>query len=147
MKNELLKMCFDKLNIKINALQVQINDLKEELENETKSSVGDKYETTRAMVQIEIEKLIKQLQNFQSSKNKLKLLPVDTIANVVGPGNIVKTDKYNYFIAESIGEVTVGNQNYFVISPMAPIAKALVGKSVGDEVNFNANQFKIIEFN
>ena len=109
--------------------------------------MGDKYETTRAMVQIEIEKLINQLQNFQSSKNKLKLLPVDEVGSVIGPGSIVKTDKFNYFIAESIGEVSVLNHDYFVISPLAPIAKVLIGKTVGDVVNFNSNQFKIIEFN
>lgn len=40
-------------------------------DNETKSNVGDKFETTREMMQLEIEKNVLQLNKYELQKNEL----------------------------------------------------------------------------
>ena len=66
MKFELKKLlynyCESFLKRKLTNYQNQKKELFESLESETKSSAGDKHETGRAMIQLEIEKLGKQRQ-------------------------------------------------------------------------------------
>ena len=49
------------LNQKIAALQNDLTELKASIENETKSSVGDKYETARAIMQTRQAQVNQQL--------------------------------------------------------------------------------------
>ncbi len=46
-------------------------DLEESLENESKSSAGDKYETGREMINYEFEKLSGQLKEFKKLQDTL----------------------------------------------------------------------------
>jgi len=54
---ELIKACEEYLNTRIAVIRKAMNGLKEDLENESKSSAGDKYETGREMINIEWNKL------------------------------------------------------------------------------------------
>ena len=65
------------LNEKISNLNKDINSLKESQKNDTKSSMGDKYETGRAMIQLELEKLsIPTTQKPFLSASYVKVLPM-----------------------------------------------------------------------
>ncbi len=55
--NKILKILDDKIEI----LKEEIESTKESRNNDTKSSAGDKYETGRAMMQIELDKNEAQL--------------------------------------------------------------------------------------
>lgn len=49
------------LSLKALTLEEELNDIKEALFQDSKSTAGDKHETSRAMAQLEQEKLGKQL--------------------------------------------------------------------------------------
>ena len=51
-------------------------------------------------------------------------------------GSLIITDKANYFLAISAGEIKIENTTYYAISPSSPIGKLLLGKQTGDTVNF-----------
>ena len=61
-KQQLYKHCQEFVNQKLDTIQKTILSNKEALNSETKSSAGDKHETGRAMLQLEMEKAGQQLK-------------------------------------------------------------------------------------
>jgi hypothetical protein len=65
LKNALLKKCKEQISSTILFLENHLKDLSSGAQNDSKSSAGDKHETARAMMQIEQEKVGKQLKENQ----------------------------------------------------------------------------------
>ena len=55
----------------------------------------------------------------------------------------IMTDKANYFLSISAGELVVDTKRYFAISVSSPIGKLLLGKTQNEFVVFNGNEIKI----
>ena len=49
----------------------------------------------------------------------------------------IKTTKGTYFLAVSVGKITVEGEDYFVVSTKSPIGKQLLGKKIGEVIPFN----------
>ncbi len=118
---------------------------KESRDNESKSSVGDKYETGREMINIEIEKLNMQLGKTLILKNELSKITLEKQFKVVEPGSLVFTNNINYFISFGLGKIEVGNRSFFCISLESPIGKTLKGKKAGDIIKYQNNEMIIKE--
>ncbi|HEX9601296.1 MAG TPA: 3-oxoacyl-ACP synthase [Mariniflexile sp.] len=142
-KNELYVQCLDFVENRFNTIQNTINEIQESLTSETKSSAGDKHETGRAMLQLEREKAGNQLAEIQKTKENLSKIPISNTSEFIGLGSVVYTNKSNYFIAISAGELKVDNDVFYAISPHTPIGQLLMGKTVGNAVVFREQQFKI----
>lgn len=142
-KNELYVQCFDFVENRFNTIQNTINEIQESLTSETKSSAGDKHETGRAMLQLEREKAGGQLAEIQKTKESLSKIQISNTSEFIGLGSVVYTNKSNYFIAISAGELKVDNDVFYAISPHTPIGQLLMGKTVGNAVVFREQQFKI----
>lgn len=112
------------------------------LVNDTKSSMGDKYETSREMAQQELTRLQQQLKQVENDLTILQLLPAES-TNIVALGSLVVTNQFNYFISISIGQVKFEDEVLMVISKESPIGKLLLGKSRGDKIVFNGNEIII----
>lgn len=120
---------------------------KKALFSETKSSAGDKHETGRAMLQLEMEKASQQIAVVQQMKEVLHRISTEDVSEVIRLGSLVHTNKASYYLSISIGVVAVENEMYFVISSSSPIGKLLLGKRVNDIVEFNGQQIKITQVN
>ncbi|KIA82363.1 hypothetical protein OA84_10850 [Kaistella solincola] len=136
-KSEILDLLHAKLSEKIENLERLIAETRA-ANNETKSSMGDKYETSREMVQQEINNLQIQLNENVKARNSLQFINLNP-HQIVGLGSLVETDKGLFYIAVSLGEITLGKQKIFLISPESPLANALTGKKNGDEISLNGN--------
>ena len=55
-KKELYNQCADFIEKRLITIKGSISDIQEALDSETKNSTGDKHETGRAMLQIDLEK-------------------------------------------------------------------------------------------
>lgn len=144
LKKELLALCLAKTAQKLTILQSSLASIQESRDNETKSSVGDKYETGRAMMQMEEEKIMGQIQNTQLIHTQLQQIdPLQQSPNIQ-IGSLVFTNTGRYFISASIGKVSYQNQIYYCISVDAPISQHLLQKKAGDEFSFN-NRLQIIK--
>ncbi len=117
--------------------------LEESRNNETKSTAGDKYETGRAMMQIEIDNCAAQLLKAEAAQNKLNYIGLKTAATQVQEGSLVETNRGIYFVAIGLGKVKIQGQTHFCISKNAPIAKALLAKKIGESTTFNGNEILI----
>ena len=110
---------------------------------EGKSSAGDKYETGRAMAQLEIEKASSQLAEANKLKQALEKIPVDASGLIVKPGSLVITNQGSYFISIAAGKLTVDDETWFAISVSSPLGANLVGKKEGDVVKMMGKEIVV----
>jgi len=145
LKSQLFAFCKSFADSRIARILTAIADLNEALDDETKSSSGDKHETGRAMLQLDIEKSGVQLSEAQKMAKVLEFVNIKTKSDYVGLGNLVKTTKANYFLAISAGEFKADGLSVYCISSETPIGQLLFGKVVGATVRFNESEIKITE--
>ncbi|HIB37259.1 MAG TPA: transcription elongation factor [Mesonia sp.] len=143
MREKLLAKCADYVEERVSRLQSSIKDLEHDLGNETKSSAGDKYETSREMINTEINKLQNQLQSFKKLKEVLAVIENRKASTTVQLGSIVKTDAANYFISIPVGEIKVEDEKFYAIGLNSPIGKLLLGKEEGVQFIFQQKEFSI----
>ena len=134
-KAELIRIIHNKLSEKIQNLEKLIAETRAS-NNDTKSSMGDKYETGREMLQQEINNLQIQLNEVLKQQDFLKTLLIKS-SDKAEKGAIVKTDRGLFFISVSLGEITFENQKIICISPESPLAKAMNGKQKGEAFSLN----------
>ena len=113
------------------------------MSSETKSSAGDKHETGRAMLQLEMEKAGQQLASVQQMQQTLARVAIAKSSTSVRLGTIIETSSIHYFLSVSAGKLTVNQTNYFAISASSPIGQLLVGKQAGDTFRWNGKEIKI----
>ena len=120
-----------------------LNDLTNDAKNDTKSTAGDKHETGRAMMQHEQEKLRLQLVELENQISFLQKINPENKAAKIQLGSMVQTDKACFYIAIAFGQLKIQTQQIFVISPIAPIAQQMLGKSINDQFEMNGLTYKI----
>ena len=135
MKSELLEIIHQKILEKIQKLEQLIAETRAS-NNDTKSSMGDKYETSREMLQQEINHLQIQLNEHLKSQQILKNINPNP-HKIVTLGSLVETEKGMFFIAISLGELSFNQEKIFVISAESPLAKAMNGKKTGESFVVN----------
>ena len=143
-KSELISRCLDLVEQRIANAQQAMNAAQESANTEGKSSAGDKYETGRAMAQIERDKAAQQLNEALILKNSLSRINNKVSGDQISLGSVVKTDKNHFFIAISMGKIGVSGTDYFVVAPATPIGKLLMGLKVGNQFPF-INQIHTIK--
>lgn len=142
-KSEILQIIQDKLSAKIENLERLIAETRAST-NETKSSMGDKFETSREMVQQEINTLQIQLNEHVQARNSLKQINTN-LHQTIGLGSLVETDKGLYYIAVSLGQIIFNETKIFVISTESPLGKLLLGKKKEDEITLNNVKQRILK--
>ncbi len=141
-KASLLITVKTKLSEKIQNFEKLISETRAS-SNDTKSSMGDKYETGREMLQQEINNLQVQLNEVLKQQDFLKTILVKP-SDKAEKGAIVKTERGSFFISVSLGEFTFENQKIICISPESPLAKAMNGKQKGEAFSLNNMNQKIL---
>jgi len=144
-KKELYNKCQEFVTGKLKTIEKTIQSNKNALNSETKSSAGDKHETGRAMLQLEMEKAGQQLVVVNEMQQQLDRIDFETDSSLVRLGSVVITSQMNYFIAVSAGQFKIDNKSYFAISLNSPIGILLIGKSEGETIQFRNQLIKIKE--
>lgn len=139
-KEELFRECVAYVNKRMKTVEEIISSNKKALQSETKSSAGDKHETGRAMLQLEMEKAGQQLNGIEKMKETLSKINLTNITQAAHLGNVVITDKNLYFLSISSGQLIVADKIYFSVSVSSPIGRLLLGKKVGEFFTFNGNK-------
>jgi len=136
-KKNIYNACVHFVESRLKTIKNVIDSNTAALTLETKSSAGDKHETGRAMLQLEIEKAGQQLKSVMMMQQVLSKINLSKKSNKASLGSLVVTDKATYFLAISAGKITIDDTDYFAVSAISPIGKQLLGKNVGDFVTFN----------
>ena len=142
-KEQILNTIKIKVEEKVHAFEKLIAETRAS-NNDTKSSMGDKYETGREMLQQEINNLQRQLSetlNQQAVLQKITSEPSLKVQN----GALVKTDKGLFYVSVSVGEIIFNDQKIMTVSAESPLIKAMSGKTKGDQFIINTMQQTIEE--
>ena len=139
-KSEVLRQ----LVLKIEDISTAIISLTESRDANMKSSAGDKHETSRAKIQIEIDQLSKQLINAQRQKNNLSIIDISHLHSIADVGSLVETTKGYFFISIGWGRIQIQDENYFVISIESPIGRLLKNKKKGDSIQFRDTAYDML---
>lgn len=143
-KKKVLETCKDILQTRINNAEAAMNSAQESTKSEDKSSAGDKFETGRAMGHLNRDMYAKQLVEAKKDYEKLMKINPNFKNQIVSTGAMVYTNTNIYFIACGIGKIKVLNTEIMVLSPLSPIAMAMLNKKVNEIFEFNQQKYQII---
>lgn len=132
------------LSKKIASLQEILEDTYKSTLDDSKSSAGDKHETSIAMVQLEQEKLSKQLNEFLKQQRTLLAINPNTKHQKIMQGSLVETKQAWYYFSIGIGLISIENTAVFAINPDSPLGRLLMKKKAGKSVTFNGMVTEII---
>lgn len=144
-KSQVFQAAFDLLEEKNSLLSSELKSLEQSINEDTKSSAGDKYETGREMIRQEIGKVENQFkQNKVFIMEMNHLLESQKPTSKISEGSLVCWGEDWLFISVSIGQITVNDQKVFLLSKNSPLGKELLGKEKQEQVSFRGKS-KIIK--
>lgn len=143
LKEELFKLCEAFVNKRLQTVNEIISSNQKALQSETKSSAGDKHETGRAMLQLEMEKSGQQLSGIRQMKEVLAKIDRSKNSEIAHLGSIIETNFANYFLSISAGKIIIRNKTYYAISVSSPIGNLLLGAKKDKEIIFNGKKIQI----
>jgi transcription elongation GreA/GreB family factor len=142
-KTQLYNYCSDYAETRIINAKNAMEAAQNSANSETKSTAGDKHDTARAMMQLEVEQQAKLLAESNKFKQALAQFGPESGNGTIALGSLVKTNSGSYYISISVGKIDMDGEIYFAISPISPVGKAMLGLSQGDEYEFNNKSFII----
>ena len=145
LKFELQQQCKDLIRLRHDSINKTISDIEYSLKDESKSTSGDKHHTGRAMLQIEREKAGNQLREIEKVMYQLSKANISFASETIRLGSIIETNQATFFMSISVGKLETNNLIYLGVAPNSPIGMCLLGKTKGDQFNFNKKVYKILE--
>ena len=143
LKTQLYQLCLTFIQNRLDNIEYSMLQARQASNDDTKSSAGDKYETTREMMQQEMDRNSKLL--YEAGQQKIALQQIENVdvANEVKNGSLVMTSNGNFYISISAGELSTEGQSFIAVSQAAPIGRGFIGKRMGEELNFNGKNYII----
>ena len=146
--NQLIKQalyirCQQYVQERIDTARSAMNAAQEAANEESKSSAGDKYETGRAMAQIERDRHAQLLAEALKLDQDMAQIDIGKPTAMARPGSLIITDRGRFFISISVGKLTVEGTDYFAVSAASPIGAQLLGRKAGDVIMFNKLTYRV----
>jgi len=127
--------CLRFIKARIETAETALAQAQEASNDDTKSSAGDKFETTREMM---------QLADAQQNMALLKTLVDVPAAAAVKNGSLVETSQGVFYVSISAGQLSVEGKPAFAISAASPVGQLMLGKQVGETFTFNQKAYEIV---
>ncbi|MDX2196012.1 MAG: 3-oxoacyl-ACP synthase [Cytophagales bacterium] len=131
------------LTQKIATLSALAKEAQAAANTEQKSSMGDKYETARAMSQATADQYAKQLSEAHQMQEYFAAIKYKDVYTMVALGSVVRSNMGLYFVAVSLGKVAVHDTEIMCISVHSPLGQALIGKSIAQKMVFRGVSYEI----
>lgn len=139
--------CQQIISEKISSLQSTLKGYQDAANQETKSSAGDKYETGRAMMHLEKEKIAGQLDQALKQQRVISQLNPEKYQQEVQLGSVLESNRGIFYISVSLGLIQIGKDKVMCISPVAPLGKMFLGAKAGNKIQFNNMTYEVAEVN
>lgn len=136
-KHKVYSTCLELTQSKIDLCEKELTLLNASQNSETKSSMGDKYETSREMMQRERDNLLATQHTHKTAIGLLHRLDIEKTSTIAELGSYIETDKASYFLCIGLGKIEVDGIAVNVVSMQSPIGKALIGKKPLETFVFN----------
>lgn len=145
LKTALFNRCMDLVQERIDAAKEAMESAQDAANENTKSSAGDKYETGRAMMQLERDKAAAHLATSLELQKDLQSINPAQTHPVVSLGSLVRSSQGWFFLSAALGKFSMDGVDYWAISPNSPVGKLLMGRAEGEKVKFNGREFEVLE--
>lgn len=142
-KNLTHEACLLSLTRRADELQASLKGFQDAANEETKSSAGDKYETGRAMMHLEKEKVATQLDQVFKQQKVMHQISPQKSSDKIQLGSFLETTFGYFYLSVSLGAIKAGEKQVMCISPVSPLGKAFLDKSSNDSVTFNGRVYQI----
>ena len=143
LKKRLHEFCIKLVKDKIKLIDDLHLSNQNALDSFTKSSVGDKHETYRAMIHLNQEKHSSQLLELNKSLRILSQIKILEHSSVK-MGTLFKTDHSIFYISIGLGKVSFSGLDVFIMSPVSPLSQKLIGLNQYDSIEFNGITHNIL---
>lgn len=121
-----------------------MNAAQESANGESKSSAGDKYETSRAMGHLERDMHARMYQQTREERKLVERIDENINFKKGALGAFIGSSMGDFFLSISIGQVKIDEKLIMIISPQSPIGALLMGKIVGDKFSFRGKESVIL---
>jgi transcription elongation GreA/GreB family factor len=145
LKHMILAHCRALIAEKLESQHRALKELTDSAGSDTKSSAGDKFETSRAMLHIEQDNIRKQQSETMAQKAVLDIIDPERKPERIGLGSLVKLSGMYYFISTALGKMNVEGQPVIALSAQSPLGSKLIGLHVGDRVELNGREMGVDE--
>jgi transcription elongation GreA/GreB family factor len=143
MKEKLLEKVKELIESRMQTSYEAMEAAKNSANEEGKSSAGDKYETARAMGQLDREMNGRMYEQARQERLSLDKIDIETHFTKVAFGALVETTMGYFFLSIGAGIIELNATKFMVISQEAPIGQIILGKVVGDTFEFRGKSHKI----
>ncbi|MCD8539351.1 MAG: GreA/GreB family elongation factor [Leadbetterella sp.] len=144
-KQELIVQVRSALAKRLEDLEHHILAVQQSANQESKSSMGDKYETGRAMAQNEVFMLQSQLENLRLESGKFMNTDFSSPRAECTAGSLVRTGNGWFLLSAALGKVSVSGQAVMCISLDSPLGKVLLGKRKEEAFSVNGKESRVLE--
>ncbi|MFN5982664.1 MAG: hypothetical protein ACK476_00055 [Fluviicola sp.] len=144
-KTELIEFLNNRFTDEINEIQADLRLISNDLANDTKSSAGDKFETSREMANQEISKLQSVLAEKKRFVQILQNDAFQSKSTTIQAGSLAQIDETWYFFGLPFGKTTFQDKTVIGIGLTAPFAQAFLQKEKSNQVNFGQKIQTIFE--
>ena len=144
-KEQLHHFCIAWLGQRAAQINNIIADARQAVAAETKSSAGDKYETTRELMQQEIDLNLARLAELDKTRSIMNHINPTQTSHIILPGSVVYTSNGNFFISISAGQINIEGVSFYAVSAASPIGAKLLGKTAGHSFELNGKAFVITD--
>ena len=143
LKNRIITHLTALLQERIKIYQAEWLTLQQELGQSTKSSAGDKYETSVEMEQQSRNQLEKQLVQNKRHLTELELLKTELNATSCKKGTLVHCSNQLLFISIPFGKFIFEEKEILILGPTSPLAQVFLGKKEKETVVFAGKSYYI----
>lgn len=116
----------------------------ESANDQGKSSMGDKYETSRSMGQLDRNMHARQYEQARQERLILEKIGEGESPVRSAVGTLLETTAGWFFIAVSLGAVKIENETVLAVSSSSPVGASLLGKEAGAYFEFMKKQHRIV---
>lgn len=142
-RSALFQLCVNFIENRIQTAKTALAQAREASNDDTKSSAGDKYETSREMAQQDIDRNKRLLMDAEQQQSQLQQLANVPSSTVVRNGSLVYTNNGNFYLSISAGQLQVNQATFFAVSAISPIGMLLLGKEKGSKFEFNGKTYQV----
>lgn len=136
----LKSMLEEKMMVAWNAMQAA----QDSANDQGKSSMGDKYETSRSMGQLDRNMHARQYEQVRQERLLLEKIGESETAKRSAVGSLLHTSAGWFFIAVSLGAVKIEDETVIAVSSSSPVGASLLGKEAGSPFDFMKKQHTIL---
>lgn len=142
-KTALHALCLQQVEQRITTAREAMDAAQAAANNEGKSSAGDKYETGRAMMQLERDQNARLLSEALKLKQALDNIDPSRLHERAQTGSLLITDQGRYYLSISLGKLELNGQEWIALSPVTPLGSSLLGLKAGEATVFNKRNYKV----